>query len=334
MLKVKIVVLATLIILCCYCKKVPFYASEGAVLILATDRDYLNPGGESAVITVLGFTGEGEALHDHTLVLFSATLGTLSQSEVELIQGRAVVEFISGSNSGVARIQARSGNIAAEPDPLEITIGSAALDNLSISANPSSFGPGGGRSRIRVYAFDAVGNLLPSVPLTLTSTTGYFEKDEGIYLTDRSGMVEDYLNITETATITAKSGIVVDPQVGAISVSLEIPVEKEEENKLPTADFTFSPASPVRGENVYFNGSLSTDSDGYIVKWEWDFGDGKTGTGEKVNHRYNWDGTGSRTFNVVLKVTDDSGGIDSVYKAVTLSAVSRNLTIVRGGRDR
>jgi len=324
MLKAKIVVLAALVILCLSCKKVPFYASEGAALIISTNRTYLNPGGERAVITVLGFTGEGESLHDHTLVLFSATLGTLSQSEVEMIRGRAVVEFISGDNSGVARIQARSGNIVAEPDPLEITIGSAALDNLSISANPSSFGPGGGRSRVRVYAFDAVGNLLPGIPIILTTTSGYFEKNEGIYYSDSSGMVEDYLNITVTATVTAKSGIVIDPKVGAISISLEIPVEEEEENSLPTADFTFSPASPVRGENVYFNGSLSSDSDGYIVKWEWDFGDGKTATGEKVSHRYNWVGTGSRTFNVVLKVTDNKGGIDSVYKAVTVSAVSRN----------
>jgi hypothetical protein len=324
MLKVKIVVLAALLILCCSCKKVPFYAAEGAALILSTSRTYLNPGGEVAVITVLGFTGEGEALHDHTLVIFSATLGTLSPSEVEMIQGRAVVEFISGNNSGVAQIRARSGNIVAEPDPLEITIGSAALDNLSISANPSGFGVGGGRTRIRVYAFDAMGNLLPGIPIILTTTSGYFEKNEGIYYTDNSGRVEDYLNITETATVTAKSGIVIDPKVGAISVSLEIPVEEEAENKLPTADFTFSPAAPVRGENVYFNGSLSTDSDGYIVKWEWDFGDGKIAAGEKVNHRYNWDGTGSRTFNVVLKVTDNRGGIDSVYQAVTVSATSKS----------
>jgi len=323
MWKIKIMVLALLVFFCLSCKKVPFYASEGAALIITTDRTYLNPGGEKALITVLGFSGEGEPLHDYTLVLFSATLGRLSQSEVEMIQGKAVVEFISGDTSGVAEIKARSGSIVAEPDPLEITIGSAALDNLSISANPASFVAGGGRTRIRVYAFDAVGNLLPGIPIILTTTSGYFEKNEGIYYTDNSGMVEDYLNITETATVTAKSGIVVDDEAGVISVSLEIPVAEEEENTLPTADFTFSPASPVRGENVYFNGSLSSDSDGYIIKWEWDFGDGKAGKGEKVSHRYNWTGTASRTFNVVLKVTDNRGGSDSVYQSVTVSPVAK-----------
>jgi PKD repeat protein len=320
MLKAKIVIPVILMIFCYYCKKVPFYADEGAVLIISADKTYLNPGGESAVITVLGFTGEGDALHDHTMVLFSATLGTLSSSEVELMQGRAIVEFISGSISGVAQINARSGNITAEPAPLEITIGSAALDNLSISANPSSFGFGGGRTRIRVFAFDAVGNLLPSVPIILTATAGYFEKDEGIYITDNSGIVEDYLNITETATVSAKSGIT-DGENGNKSASVEIPVAAEEENELPNANFTFSPASPVRGEKVYFNGSLSTDNDGYIVKWEWDFGDGKTGTGEKIDHSYTWAGTGSRTFNVVLKVIDDGGGEKATEKAVTVSPV-------------
>ena len=321
MSKIKIVLLVILIIVFNSCKKVPFYAAEGAALIISADRTYLNPGGERAWITVLGFTGEGEALHDHTMILLSATLGTLSSSEVELMQGRAVVEFTSGDTSGIAQISARSGNITAEPDPLEITIGSAALDNLSISANPSSFDAGGGRSRIRVFAFDAVGNLLPSVPIILTTTAGYFEKDEGVYLTDGSGKVEDYLHITETATVTAKSGIT-DGENGNKTASVEIPVAEEEENQLPKADFTFSPASPVRGEQVYFNGSLSSDSDGYIVKWEWDFGDGKTATGEKVNHRYTWEGTSSRTFNVVLKVTDDRGGQNATQQPVTVSPIS------------
>lgn len=318
MFKLKIALLVILLIFSSYCKKVPFYAAEGATLLISTDRKYLNPGGETAVITVIGFNAEGEALHDHTMVIFSVTLGELSQSEIELMQGRAVVEFRSSNISGIAEIRARSGNISAEPDPLEITIGSAALDNLSISANPSSFGPGGGRSRIRVYAFDAVGNLLPGISIILTTTSGNFEKDEGVYITDKSGMVEDFLNITETATVTAESGISAG-ESGKKSASVEITVAEEEDNKLPTADFTFSPTSPVRGEKVYFNGSLSTDSDGYIVKWEWDFGDGKTGSGEKINHRYNWVGTSSRTFNVVLKVTDDRGGINSVYKAVSVS---------------
>lgn len=327
MLKVKIVVLATLIIFCCYCKKVPFFAAEGAALIISTDRTYLNPGGASAVIMVMGFNAEGEALHDHTMVLFSVTLGSLSQSEIELMQGRAVVEFTSGSISGIAQIRARSGNVTAEPDPLEITIGSAALDNLSISANPSSFGPGGGRSRIRVYAFDAVGNLLPGIPIILNTTSGYFEKDEGVYITDNSGMVEDFLDITQTATVTAESGIS-GGESGKKSASVEIPVETEEENKLPTADFTYSPQSPIRGEKVYFNGSLSADSDGYIVKWEWDFGDGKTGSGEKISHRYTWEGTGSRSFNVVLKVTDDRGGINATYKSVTVLATTRSFPLL------
>jgi PKD repeat protein len=236
------------------------------------------------------------------------------------MQGKAVVEFKSGNISGIAQIRARSGNITAEPDPLEIVIGSAALYSLSISANPSSFGPGGGRTRIRVYAYDEMGNLLAGIQIILTTTSGYFEKDKAFYITDESGMVEDYLHITETATVTAESGG--GGKDGKKSVSIEIPVKTEDDNMLPSADFTFSPTAPLRGENVYFNGSLSSDSDGYIVKWEWDFGDGKTGTGEKISHRYNWEGTGNRTFNVVLKVTDDRGGVDMVYKAVPVTVVS------------
>jgi hypothetical protein len=54
----------------------------------------------------------------------------------------------------------------------------------------------------------------------------------------------------------------------------------------PTASFTIEPPEPVAGETVTFT-STSTDSDGQIVKYEWDFGDGTSAEGGKVTfHRF------------------------------------------------
>ncbi|MDQ1351130.1 MAG: hypothetical protein QG657_1432 [Acidobacteriota bacterium] len=314
--KIYIPVIIILLIFQCWCKKVPFYAGEGATLTISADRTQLKTGGDRTRLTVMGFNDEGQPLHDHTSVVFSATLGTVSPATVELMAGSAAVEFISGDRSGVAEITARSGNIKAEPDPLQITIGSAALESLSLSANPSQFDPGGGRSQIRVYAFDADGNLLEGIALVLSTTSGYFEHAAPVYTTNAEGMVEDFLHLTETATVKAESG--------EINAEVEITVDTETENQLPQPDFSISPSSPVRGETVYFNGSLSSDPDGSIVSWQWDFGDGQMGSGERVTHSFTWDGNTNRTFTVLLKVTDNRKGVSVTSKSITIETEEEN----------
>jgi hypothetical protein len=314
MMKIKVqpvlTVLVVFLILISGCKKVPFYAGEGAILVLTTDKTVLKAGGEQAKLTVTGFDSTGQVLHDHTTIIFSTSLGQVEPSEIEMRSGIVTVEFISGDRSGVAEITARSGSITAEPNPLQIVIGSAALEVLSISASPSALPAGGGRSCIRAYAFDAAGNLLEGIPLLLSSTSGYFEKNLSVYYTDAGGMVEDFLVVTETASVKVESS--------DKSAEIEISVDEEVENELPTADFSISPTSPTKGEPIHFNGSLSKDTDGHIVSFNWDFGDGSTGKGETVDHIYNWADTNSRTFTVVLKVTDDRGGEAVIDKQVTV----------------
>ena len=78
--------------------------------------------------------------------------------------------------------------------------------------------------------------------------------------------------------------------------------------KLPLANFTYS----VNESPVLFNASSSYDPDGYIVSYEWDFGDGSTGTGEIIYHKYCDVGT----YDVTLTVTDDDGLKDSITKSI------------------
>ena len=40
------------------------------------------------------------------------------------------------------------------------------------------------------------------------------------------------------------------------------------------------------GDQVQFDASESTDEDGTISSYNWDFGDGETGTGKTIIHRY------------------------------------------------
>jgi len=69
----------------------------------------------------------------------------------------------------------------------------------------------------------------------------------------------------------------------------------------PIADI--GPDRVVTESVVAFDGGRSSDADGVITLYEWDFGDGATATGERVRHAYSEPGV----YEVSLRVTDDSG---------------------------
>lgn len=70
----------------------------------------------------------------------------------------------------------------------------------------------------------------------------------------------------------------------------------------PTADFTYSPINPSKQSVIEFT-DISTDPDGDIVSWYWDFGDGDSSTDQHPTHQYTTYGT----YTVSLEVTDNHG---------------------------
>jgi len=78
-------------------------------------------------------------------------------------------------------------------------------------------------------------------------------------------------------------------------------------NDPPTAH-PGGPYEAAAGEEITFDGSASSDSDGTIAQYDWDFGDGSTGTGETAVHSYDQAGT----YTVTLTVTDDAGAASDV----------------------
>jgi len=80
----------------------------------------------------------------------------------------------------------------------------------------------------------------------------------------------------------------------------------------PIASFTANPTSGVAPLEVSFNASSSSDSDGSIISYTWDFKDGDTGSGQTINHTFS--STGS--YNVMLTVIDNEGATDSTTKEI------------------
>jgi serine protease len=85
-------------------------------------------------------------------------------------------------------------------------------------------------------------------------------------------------------------------------------------NQPPVAAFTVA----CSGLTCTFNASTSSDPDGEITAYAWNFGDGSTGTGVTASRTY----AAAGTYTVVLTVTDDEGATGSASHSVTVSALS------------
>lgn len=73
----------------------------------------------------------------------------------------------------------------------------------------------------------------------------------------------------------------------------------------PHAAFTVSPQSTTAGSDVAFDGGPSSDSDGKVVRYDWEFGDGSSAANAGPAPRHVYSGPG--TYQVTLTVTDDEG---------------------------
>jgi PKD repeat protein len=87
-------------------------------------------------------------------------------------------------------------------------------------------------------------------------------------------------------------------------------------NQPPIAAFT----SNCTDLNCDLDGSASSDSDGTIASYSWDFGDSTNGSGVAPSHSY----ASSGTYTVNLTVTDDDGSTNTVSHDVTVTAPAGN----------
>lgn len=87
-------------------------------------------------------------------------------------------------------------------------------------------------------------------------------------------------------------------------------------NQSPVAAMSALPASGVAPLSVTFDGSGSSDVDGTLVSYAWNFGDGTTAIGVTANHTY----TASGSFTARLTVTDNLGASNSTSTTIQVNA--------------
>ena len=124
---------------------------------------------------------------------------------------------------------------------------------------------------------------------------------------------------------------VTDDRGGSTALTKQVTVAA---NAAPQARFTSSIDRLV----VALDASTSSDAEGAVAAYAWDFGDGTTGTGRTTSHTYAADGT----YTVRLTVTDGAGATDSTTASVAVvgdpsvarDAFARTVTGGWGSADR
>ena len=94
-------------------------------------------------------------------------------------------------------------------------------------------------------------------------------------------------------------------------------------NDSPVAGAAAMPTNGVAPVMVAFDATSSTDSDGTIVAYAWDFGDGSNSAGASPMHTY----ANVGNFTAVLTVTDDDGATASDSVSISVTALPNNAPI-------
>ena len=126
------------------------------------------------------------------------------------------------------------------------------------------------------------GDLLPSITTTAQTVTHAYSAPDAY-----------------TAVLTAADGRgLINTATAAVTITLPPP-----SNQSPIAN-AGGPYTGTAGQTVAFNGAGSSDPDGDLLSYVWDFGDQISGTGATPTHAYATEGT----FHVTLTVSDGRGG--------------------------
>ena len=119
-----------------------------------------------------------------------------------------------------------------------------------------------------------------------------------------------------TFTLTAVDASGVESPQSAPYLLTPPPIDAATGTFLPQASFTASVTSGGAPLPVSFDASASSALGGTIVSYNWDFGDGQTGSGKLIDHTF----AGAGTYAVTLSVVDDANVSAKTSTTITVSA--------------
>jgi hypothetical protein len=227
-------------------------------------------------------------------VIFTTTAGTLDS------RGRVIRANDSGTADDILRT-----TVAAEVTATTLNNTASGVASVSIGAEqPCTF--------VISPPSPNVGEEATFTDTTNASSTTTLLWDFGDGGSAEGAVVTHSYDSQGTFTVVHT---IIDAQGFSTVCTQEVTVE----NGRPTCSFTFDPADPETGEQVTFDASDSSDADGFIVTYSWNFHDGSPQVSQAspvIVHSFPAVGT----FPVELTVTDDEGNETICAQSVFVSA--------------
>ena len=175
----------------------------------------------------------------------------------------------------------------------------------------------------------------------LTTIVGQEIRLNGAASYDVDGAIKSYAwDMKDGTTLTGADIRHAYQEPGVYTVALAVTDDSGVSNATATDTVTIrvnAPPVPVAtgpseqiavGEAVQLDGSQSTDADGAIITYLWDFGDGAMGEGPTVE--YAWAAPG--VYDITLTVIDNSGTA-SASQSTTIPVIVNTRPVARAGED-
>jgi PKD repeat protein len=299
------------------------------VKLTVTDNDGATDS-DTLIVTIqnLGPTGDFNIAHDPVQgFVYDWTAGDPGSDDL-------TVTLEIGPLTPITEVYFNDG-AASDPDPSPYA-GTAPFGIVDSGLEASSLPPGVYECNLTVSDDDG-GTYLTSKLVSVVNTPPVADysntpmnpiKDETIQFTDNSTDTDGPVVMWEWEFGDGSTSTLQNPMhsfatIDTFTVTLTVWDEHDANDSIsksitvvnlpPDADFSYTPLNPRVDELITFSDE-STDSDGSVVRWEWDFGDGFTSTQENPAHSYST----IDTFSVTLTVWDDLDDSDSITKSIAI----------------
>jgi adhesin/invasin len=165
------------------------------------------PTGGTTEVTALVVEEAGTPVTNGTTVRFTTSLGRLDPVEAQTRNGVATTTFFAMDTSGVARITAVSGAASGgtnNTNVVEITIGAAAVNTVTLRANPGSVGPNGGVVELVATVVAENGRALEGINVTFSADQGTLSSNTA--MTNANGEARTTLTTSQQTVASATAG--------------------------------------------------------------------------------------------------------------------------------
>ena len=204
------------------CDSVPLLAPSGSTITLTASTNAIPANGTAQLIAYV-LEAAGTPPHPGTQVIFTTTLGVIEPGEAQTdVNGRAVATFRANGQNGTATINAASGGAntggstggtnggagggttTPSTGAVRISVGTAAVGRIALTANPTTISANGGSATVTANVVDVNGNALTGAPVSFATSAGVLSGS--LVNTDTNGNAVTTLTTSVEATVTANVG--------------------------------------------------------------------------------------------------------------------------------